>query len=791
MLRTKPKFAYCGLTIVMSNQSRFDKHELLSATGGWFLNDKCLKPEYNRYQCDIRLKEDKSPLLDGTKCVLLLGEPAMRAWTGKIDNTIGEVRGSVYIINGVPHISSYLPQDCLDIKDYESDLNPLANRGDGYEEDDEDGGDEKRKHGFTSRKNFGFWLIKDIERCKHILEYGVPKSPEVNYITYPRQELVEQILQNTKNNVLHFDIETDYEQQNMQCFSFGFNDSSTVYNIPCLLPDYSWAYTGLHKIYKSLAVAIRDNTLVAHNGHNFDFFVLGHKYRIPVGRKVFDTMIAHHRCTPAYEYVDTVNGRIKIIDLVGKENFHVWSWKNGKPYPAKVKRVFKTQDKTTIVRVHCWRKKFAGIEKFHIDCTPDHKFLLKGRWIEAKDLKQKDSLTRVNIIYNSNSYHTLNRWDMGYKGDRCVIYKAHRYIYECLKEAVPPDCEVHHKDENIFNNEPDNLECKWAFSHRSDHKIGIAQTKGLPAWNKGIGKKNSISKEDLETNYKSGMSQKDLGKLFHVDATEITNLFKKFGIKARTLKEAQTLRRQNEKNCKVISVEYLKQKEDTYCMDVEGTNCYSCNGVIIHNCWPDQEKSLGHLMSHLTWEPFHKDTDAPYSSLENARKKWEYCGRDVYGMKIGYNKLLEYAKTIPGLMDSINQAMSSIKPYLTTTLQGISYRQDILDKTLKENDRLMMQYHRMINILVGEASLPFIRGKSLAPLPSSNVQCCRYFHDLLGYPVVARGQETKTGDRNPSLGKKALYKLRLNHDNPVIDISLLYRELAKESGSLKFTPWKI
>lgn len=503
MLRTKPKFAYCGLTIVMSNQSRFDKHELLSATGGWFLNDKCLRPEYNRYQCDIRLKEDKSSFLNGTKCVLLLGEPAMRAWTGKIDNTIGEVRGSVYIINDVPHISSYLPQDCLDIKDYESDLNPLANRGDGYEEDDEEGGDEKRKHGFTSRKNFGFWLIKDIERCKHILEYGVPKSPEVNYVTYPRQELVEQILQDTKNNVLHFDIETDYEQQNMQCFSFGFNDSSTVYNIPCLLPDYSWAYTGLHKIYKSLAVAIRDNTLVAHNGHNFDFFVLGHKYRIPIGRKVFDTMIAHHRC------------------------------------------------------------------------------------------------------------------------------------------------------------------------------------------------------------------------------------------------------------------------------------------------WPDQEKSLGHLMSHLTWEPFHKDTDAPYSSLENARKKWEYCGRDIYGMKIGYNKLLEYAKTIPGLMDSINQAMSSIKPYLTTTLQGISYRQDILDKTMKENDRLMMQYHRMINMLVGEASLPFIRGKSLAPLPSSNVQCCRYFHDLLGYPVVARGQETKSGDRNPSLGKKALYKLRLNHDNPVIDISLLYRELAKESGSLKFTPWKI
>lgn len=500
MLRHKPRFTYCGLTIILSNPSRFDRLELLAGTCGWWFNEKLLQPDYNKFQCDIRVKEDRSPLLDGTKCVLLLGEPAMQLWTGKT-NTIGEVRGSVYIIDGVPHIASYMPVDVFDIVDHESDINPLAQHTDDYEEDDEEGGDEKRKHGFTSRKNYGFWLTKDVERVKHILEYGIPASTPVNYVTYPRQEEVEAILQDTKGKVLHYDKETDYEL-NTQCFSFGFDDAPAIYNVPCLLPDYSWAYTGLHKIWKALAVGIRDNCLVAHNGANFDFFVLAHKLRIPIN-KVFDTMIAHHRC------------------------------------------------------------------------------------------------------------------------------------------------------------------------------------------------------------------------------------------------------------------------------------------------WPEQEKSLGHAMSHLTWLPFHKDTDAPYSSLENARLKWEYCGRDVYGMKIAYKALLAYAKTIPGLMASIQQAMASIKPYLTTTLQGIEYRQDILTETMAENDRWMMQYHRMIGLLVGEQSLPYVQGKSKSSMPGSNTQCCRYFHDLLGYPIIGYGKTKEDGTRSPSLGKKNLYKLRLSNENPVIDLCLAYRETAKETGSLKFNPWKI
>jgi hypothetical protein len=61
---------------------------------------------------------------------------------------------------------------------------------------------------------------------------------------------------------------------------------------------------------------------------------------------------------------------------------------------------------------------------------------------------------------------------------------------------------------------------------------------------------------------------------------------------------------------------------------------------------------------------------------------------------------------------------------------------------------------------------------------------------MLGYPVVSLGKMTKKGTRNASLAKQNMFKLKLKYNNPVIDFVIAYRELAKESGSLKFTPWK-
>ena len=108
---------------------------------------------------------------------------------------------------------------------------------------------------------------------------------------------------------------------------------------------------------------------------------------------------------------------------------------------------------------------------------------------------------------------------------------------------------------------------------------------------------------------------------------------------------------------------------------------------------------------------------------------------------------------------------------------------------VQENDRLMMHYIRVINILIGEGGLESIRKvtKKAKAFPGSNKQCCIYFHDLLGYAVVARSLLTQ----QPSLGQQAMFKLALKYpDNWVIVFTILYRQVQKEYSSLKFQAWK-
>jgi len=457
-------------------------------------------------QCDVRLADDESPWLDGTKCILLLGEYSLHKYIPESrEKTLNELRGSLFYIDGIPAIASYFAQDAADIRAYERENNVLSKdfieNEEYYDDDDDEAAEDLKSYGATKRANYAFWLRADVNKVKTILKSGIPAAEaEPQYKTYPNSDEVINALQSTKDSFLYFDMETDIEEANLQCFSFSF-DGKVVYNVPVLNNDYLPAYSSLPFIMRALAISIKHNVIVAHNGANFDFFVLGAKYRIPVYR-CYDTMIAHHRC------------------------------------------------------------------------------------------------------------------------------------------------------------------------------------------------------------------------------------------------------------------------------------------------WPDVEKSLGHAVSHLTWQKFHKDENSQnYLTHEQMMARMKYCGKDVFTMYLIHKALDKYAKTIPGLTDSIACANAAIVPYLITTLQGIKYHQDRVDDIVRENDRLMEQYLRMIGILIGESGMIDVRravkGKARA-FANSNPQCIKYFHDLLGYATEGR---TPTG--NPSLGKKAMFKLALKHDdNPVIPLVLAYRILAKESGALKFLPWK-
>jgi hypothetical protein len=213
--------------------------------------------------------------------------------------------------------------------------------------------------------------------------------------------------------------------------------------------------------------------------------------------------------------------------------------------------------------------------------------------------------------------------------------------------------------------------------------------------------------------------------------------------------------------------------------------------VAWHRCFPEVEQSLGHLTSYCTFQPFHKDTDSRgYFTKEQMMAKLLYNGKDVFTTRLVYEWLKHYSRKIPGLSESIALANKSIRPYLITTLQGIRYSSKILDKMCSDNDRLMEQYLRIIGILIGDKGMAQVKTavKSKAPsaFPSSNAQCVKYFHDLLGYEVQKRSD--KTG--KASLGKGLMYKLALLYDNPVIKFTMLYRALAKETSTLRFVPWK-
>lgn len=506
-MRHLPRFKYCGLTVVLSRPSRADKVNLLSAKGGGLFCDY-LAPEFNTMQCDLRIKECQEDLLPGTKCILLLGPEAANLWLEETkNNPFGAIRGYIYKYKGIPTICSFSAQESYDRQDYETQFNKQTTNVISDDERETKEGEteigQKSRHGKTSRENFKFWLKRDIARCKSILAVGsdyYARPFEPNYIIYPNSSVVVQLLTETKNEYFYIDIETDSEL-NMLCFSFAFSGRpQNIYVVPILSSDYTLAYSAVSDVLRSLAVAFRDNTTVAHNGAAFDFFVFAYKYKLPIGRSVYDTMIAHHRC------------------------------------------------------------------------------------------------------------------------------------------------------------------------------------------------------------------------------------------------------------------------------------------------YPEVEKSLGHCMS--IWcpsEPYHKDEGGSgYMNSRQAEQLYAYCGKDVFGMVLLHRAITEHAKKMPGLEDSINQAMASIRPYLICTLQGIKYSQSALEETLRENDELMMQYIRMTELLVGKETIAAIKGKGKSSMLNSNKQCVRYFHELLNYTVVATSPETG----QPSLGKESIFKLRLKHANPVLDLVIKYREVQKESGMLGFVPWK-
>ncbi|NBQ71234.1 MAG: hypothetical protein EBU46_21315, partial [Nitrosomonadaceae bacterium] len=126
-LHHPPRLPYCGLTIILSNPSRFDTRELLSGnSGSWFLDTlkRAAAGKILRFHCDIRTSNCRAPLLPNTRVVFCLGEIAQQEWFSP-EHSLKEQRGSPVVKpDGIIYLSSFTPIDAHDFQPHEQRLNP-------------------------------------------------------------------------------------------------------------------------------------------------------------------------------------------------------------------------------------------------------------------------------------------------------------------------------------------------------------------------------------------------------------------------------------------------------------------------------------------------------------------------------------------------------------------------------------------------------------------------------------------------------------------------------------------
>jgi len=297
-----PKLPYNGITIVMSNPSRFDIKQLLSGPAGYFFNG-ALRPETVREACEIRLLSLSSGLTrfsPGTKVVLMMGDACIRTFLNKPDALCTTYRGSVYSRDGIYFIPTVNAQDCMDIVDHESRLNPLLKDVAAATDDDNDDEEgESKDAGKTARKNYRFWFKKDVKKLLRVLRNG-PTINVCDYVLCPPASTVIDFLDRATSPI-HFDIECDIVNSQLICFSVS-TDAKQVVGVPWITHEYKLWYSPLEsvKILRALAVAFDRCGVVIHNA-KFDLFIMAWKHRIIPPRKIEDTMIMQHRLSPETE----------------------------------------------------------------------------------------------------------------------------------------------------------------------------------------------------------------------------------------------------------------------------------------------------------------------------------------------------------------------------------------------------------------------------------------------------------------------------------------------------------
>ena len=221
--------------------------------------------------------------------VVLCGPAALRAWTGKED--LNAQRGFVHAHRMCHTVATWLPVDCVDVKNYEPETFD--------EEDEEDAAGDNKDSAPTSRQNYRFWFRSDVRKLvrteRRTTVYAGNSSLSRTSATDSQETI--RALEKIQSYIV-VDIETHPPTNTLQCFSFAAEDGP-VYTVPI------YDYRGRQRcdvtyVMALLVEAMQRCVTVGHN-ISFDLGFMAHYHAVPWGPRLEDTMVQHHRVYPESE----------------------------------------------------------------------------------------------------------------------------------------------------------------------------------------------------------------------------------------------------------------------------------------------------------------------------------------------------------------------------------------------------------------------------------------------------------------------------------------------------------
>lgn len=208
-----------------------------------------------------------------------------------------------------------------------------------------------------------------------------------------------------------------------------------------------------------------------------------------------DTGTGGSKCLHPDTKIPLLDGRVltvkEITELFSTNiNPNLWvysfDFETDKVVPAEILIAEKTRLDAEIIRVHLDNDTY-------VDCTPDHGFLWKdGTRVEAKDLKEGDSLRAINRRFRSNrkngtTYEQVyqpktNKWE----NTHAVVdeFFNGKIVNNGFDETGRFDINNviirHHVDFNRYNNNPENLRRMTQRDHSVLHSEHIKRTLHSP-----------------------------------------------------------------------------------------------------------------------------------------------------------------------------------------------------------------------------------------------------------------------------------------------------------------------